>query len=414
MTSAVQQRFPLLPLLVISGAIFASVSSEFLPTGLLPDIADELSVSVSQAGLLVTIFALTVVVSTAPLTALTLRFSRKGLMVAMLGVIVVANILCALAPSYAFLAIVRVLGGLAHGVFWSVTGPYASRLVERRQLSRAVAVAQSGGSAAFVLGVPLGTALGHALGWRMAFAAMAAVVLILMLLVALALPPVSHLVPLSTGEIAVPARRDRTLPALVIVAITILLINLGYNSFFTYIVPWSTRIGTVPVADVGALLSVSGVAGAAGLVIAGVFGDRYPRGALLALCSSMAAALIALAWLAPGTPWRVVIGLIVAGLAFGGIPSLLHSRMLHSVSARLRDTASAWVTISFNTAIGLGALLGGVLLDRLGLPVLPWFAAALVLAAVAFIAATDRRRVSLHPDGHRDGHRDGQRGGSRG
>jgi predicted MFS family arabinose efflux permease len=405
MTSAAQQRFPLLALLVISGAIFASVSSEFLPTGLLPDIADELRVSVSQAGLLVTIFALTVVISTAPLTALTVRFSRKGLMVAMLGVIVIANLLCAIAPSYAFLAVARVLGGLAHGVFWSVTGPYAARLVERRQLSRAVAVAQGGGSAAFVLGVPLGTALGHALGWRLAFAAMAAVVLLLLVLVAAALPPVSHLVPLSTGEIAVPARRDRTLPALAIVAVTILLINLGHNTFFTYIVPWSTRVGTVPPADVGALLSVSGLAGAVGLVIAGVFGDRYPRGALLALCSSMAATLVAIALLAPASPWRVVLGLIVAGLAFGGIPSLLHSRMLHSVSARLRDTASAWVTISFNTAIGGGALLGGVLLDSLGIQVLPWADAALLLTAVGFIAATDRRRASLHPDSHRDGRR---------
>jgi predicted MFS family arabinose efflux permease len=216
-----------------------------------------------------------------------------------------------------------------------------------------------------------------------------------------ALPPVSHLVPLSTGEIAVPARRDRTLPALIIVAVTILLINLGYNTFFTYIVPWSTGVGTVPAGDVGALLSASGVAGAVGLVIAGVFGDRYPRGALLALCSSMGAALLALALLAPGSPWRVVVGLVVAGLAFGGIPSLLHSRMLHSVSARLRDTASAWVTISFNTAIGFGALLGGVLLDRIGIQVLPCAAALLLVAAVVFIASTDRRRVSLHPDVHR-------------
>jgi len=402
MTSVVQQRFPLLPLLVISGAIFASVSSEFLPTGLLPDIANELSVSVSQAGLLITIFALTVVISTAPLTALTLRFSRKGLMVAMLGVIVVANLMCALAPSYAVLAVARVIGGLAHGVFWSVTGPYAARLVERRQLSRAVAVAQSGGSAAFVLGVPLGTALGHAVGWRLAFAAMAGVVLLLLVLVVLALPPVSHLVPLSTGEIAIPARLDRTVPALVIVAVTILLINLGQNTFVTYVVPWSTAVGAVPAGDVGALLSVSGIAGAAGLVIAGTFGDRFPRGTLLALCSLLAASLIALALFAPGSPWRVVVGLVIAGLAFGGIPSLLHSRMLHSVSARIRDAASAWVTISFNTAIGLGALLGGVLLDRFGIEVLPWAEAGLLAAAVAFIATTDRRRVSLHPDAHRD------------
>lgn len=398
---AEQQRFPLPALLVISGAIFASVSSEFLPTGLLPDIAGELKVSVSQVGLLVTIFAITVVVSTAPLTALTLRFPRKWLMVAALGVLVCANLLCAIAPSYAFLVVARVLGGLAHGVFWSVTGPYSTRLVSSRHLSRAVAVTQSGGSAAFVLGVPLGTALGHALGWRLSFAVTAGVILLMMILVALALPPVSHLVPLATGEIAIPARRDPTLPALVIVAATALLINLGQNTFYTYIVPWTTHIGGVPTADVGGILFVYGLAGAAGLVIAGVFGDRYPRAALLMLLAGIFVAVVGLAVLASGSPARVVVGLAIWSAAFGGIPSLLQSRMMHSVSARLRDTASAWVTISFNLAIGSGALLGGVLLDHLGIQVLPFAEAALVLASIVFIVATDRRRTGLHPDQHR-------------
>jgi predicted MFS family arabinose efflux permease len=390
---AEQQRFPLPALLVISGAIFASVSSEFLPTGLLPDIAGELNVSVSQVGLLVTIFALTVVVSTAPLTALTLRFPRKWLMVAALGVLVCANLLCAIAPSYAFLAVARVLGGLAHGVFWAVTGPYSTRLVSRRHLSRAVAVTQAGGSAAFVLGVPLGTALGHALGWRLSFVVTAGVILLMMVLVAIALPPVSHLVPLATGEIAVPARRDKTLPALIIVAATALLINLGQNTFYTYIVPWTTHVGGVPAAEVGGILFAYGVAGAGGLVIAGVFGDRYPRAALLVLLGGIVVAVLGLAIFAPDAPVRVVVGMVIWSAAFGGIPSLLQSRMMHSVSARLRDTASAWVTISFNLAIGSGALLGGVLLDHLGIHVLPFAEAALVLLAIAFILATDRRRT---------------------
>jgi predicted MFS family arabinose efflux permease len=401
MTTGEQQRFPLPALLVISGAIFASVSSEFLPTGLLPDIAGELKVSVSQVGLLVTIFAITVVVSTAPLTALTLRFPRKGLMVVALGVLVCANLLCAIAPGYAFLVVARVLGGLAHGVFWAVTGPYSTRLVSRRHLSRAVAVTQLGGSAAFVLGVPLGTALGHALGWRLSFVVAAGVILLMMLLVALALPPVAHQVPLATGEIAVPARRDRTLPALVIVAVTALLINLGQNTFYTYIVPWTTHVGGVPAGDVGGILFAYGLAGAGGLVIAGVFGDRYPRAALLLLLCGIVIAMLGLAVLAPGAPLRVIIGLAVWAAAFGGIPSLLQSRMMHSVSARLRDTASAWVTISFNLAIGSGALLGGVLLDHLGIQVLPFAEAALVLAAIVFILATDRRRIGLHPELHR-------------
>jgi predicted MFS family arabinose efflux permease len=400
-TEAPQQRFPLPALLVISGAIFASVSTEFLPTGLLPDIAAELDVSVSQVGLLVTVFALTVVVSTAPLTALTLRFPRKWLMVVMLGLLVLANLLCAVAPSYAFLAFARVLGGLAHGVFWAVTGPYSTRLVSGRHLSRAVAVTQAGGSAAFVLGVPIGTALGHALGWRLSFTVMAGVVLLMMILVVVALPPVSHLVPLATGEIAIPARRDRTLPALVIVAVTALLINLGQNAFYTYIVPWTTQIGGVPPGDVGGILFAYGLAGAVGLVIAGAFGDRYPRGALVLLLSGVVVAVLGLAVFAPRTPAVVVIGLVVWSMSFGGIPSLLQSRMMHSVSFRLRDTASAWVTISFNLAIGGGALVGATVLDHLGIGVLPWTEAVFVLLSIGFILSTDRRRTSLHPGEHR-------------
>lgn len=392
-----EPRFPLFRLLVISGAIFASVSSEFLPTGLIPDIAHDLHVSVSQVGLLVTIFAVTVVVSTAPLTTLTHRFPRKWLMVAMLGVVVCANLLCALAPNYAFLAGARVLGGLAHGVFWSVTGPYASRIVARRQLSRAMAVTQAGGTAAFVLGVPVGTALGNALGWRLAFAVMAGVVLVFLLLVVLALPPVSHHVPLATGEIAVPLHRDRTLPAIVIVCVTILLVNLGQNSFYTYIVPWSTQVGGVASDDIGGLLFAYGAAGAVGLFIAGALGDRFPRGALLVLLAGVAVSVAALALFTAGSPVRVVAGMIAWSVAFGGLPSLLQTRMMHSVTVRLRDAGAAWTTISFNTSIGAGALLGGVLLDRLGIQVLPWIEVALVLAAIVFVLATDRRRIALHP-----------------
>lgn len=395
--AAPTQRFPLFSLLVISGAIFASVSSEFLPTGLLPDIAAELRESVSQVGLLVTIFAMTVVVSTVPLTALTLRFSRKWLMVVTLGVVVVANLLCAIAPNYAFLAGARVLGGLAHGVFWSVTGPYATRLVERRQLSRAVAVTQGGGSAAFVLGVPLATALGHALGWRLSFAVMAGVVLLMLLLVVVALPPVSHLVPLATGEIAIPARRDKTVVAVVIVAVSILLTNLGQNTFYSYIVPWSQQVGGIPAANTGGLLFAYGLAGAIGLFLAGAFGDRFQRGTLLALCATAVISVGSLAVVSPHVPIGVVVGVMVWGVAWGGIPSLMHSRMQHSVSARIRDTAAAWVSISFNVSIGGGALLGGILLDRFGLQVLPWADVAFVLAGMIFIVASDRRRMALHP-----------------
>ena len=388
-------RFPLFRLLVITGAIFVAVSSEFLPTGLLPDIAAELHVSESRVGLLVTIFALTVVLSTAPLTAMTHRFPRKWLMVTMLGVFAVANFLAAVSPSYEFLAGARVLGGLAHGLFWSVTGPYATRIVARRQLSRALAVTNAGGTAAFILGVPVGTALGHALGWRLAFAVMGGVVLVFLVLVVLALPHVSHLVTLKTGEIPLPLRRDRTIPAVVIVCVTILMLAIGQNAFYTYIVPWATQVGGIPPADISGLLFGYGAAGALGLLIAGLLGDRFPRGALVILALGIAVAVAVLGVFGEHSPLVVVIGMVAWSVAFGGIPSLLHARMMHSASPRIRDTAAAWTTISFNVAIGGGALLGGTLLDRFGIHALPWAEVVLVLAGVLFVVISDRRRAPI-------------------
>lgn len=392
--------FPLFPLLVLSGAIFVSVSSEFLPTGLLPDMARELHVSESRIGLLVSIFAGTVVLTTAPLTALTRRYSRKGLMIVLLAVFAVANVLAALAPTYEMLIGARILGGAAHGLFWAVTGPYAARLVPRRQLARAVAVTNAGGTAAFVLGVPLGTALGHALGWRMGFAVMGAVVLVFLALVVAFLPPVAHIVPLATGEIALPMRHDRTVPAVVIVAVSVALVVVGQNVFYTYIAPWAIQIGGLSPDAVPGLLFAYGAAGTLGIVIAALLGDRFPRATVVVLLVGVAVSVGALTLLGPGSPVAVFLSLISWSVFFGGLPALFHARMLHSASLRIRDTAAAWLTIAFNAAIGGGALIGGVLLDGFGITVLPLAQIVLLIVGLLFIVATDRARIALHPVDH--------------
>ncbi|CAN5307400.1 MFS transporter [soil metagenome] len=395
-----QQRFPYFPLLVLTGAIFVSVSSEFLPTGLLPDMAAELHVSESRIGLLVTVFAATVVLTTVPLTAITRRFSRKWLMVVLLSVFAVANVAAAFAPTFELLAAARVLGGAAHGLFWAVTGPYASRLVPRHQLARAISLTNAGGTFAFILGVPLGTALGHALGWRWAFGLMGGIVVVFLALVILFLPPVSHIVPLATGEIAVPARRDKSVPAVVIVCVSVVLLMLGQQVFYTYIAPWAIDVGGVSADGVSGLLFAYGAAGALGLLLSGIFGDRFPRGSVIVGLLGIAVSVAALGAFGAGSPLVVVLGMISWSIFFGGVPALFHARNLHSASLRIRDTAAAWLTISFNTAIGGGALLGGVLLDGYGLAVLPWVEVGLVLTALVFVITTDRARMAAHPQQH--------------
>jgi DHA1 family inner membrane transport protein len=390
-----QPRFPLFRLLVLTGAIFVSVSSEFLPTGLLPDMADDLQVSESRVGLLVTIFAFTVAATAAPLAVVTQRFSRKWLMVVLLLVFAVTNVLAGIAPTYEFLVGARVLGGLAHGLFWAVTGPYASRLVSRAQLVRALSVTNAGGTAAFILGIPLGTALGHALGWRFAFLLMAAIVVVFTALVVLFLPPVDHRHTLTTGEIGLPYYRDRTIPAVVAACILTVLIMLGHNTFNTYIAPWIVDVAEFSPDSVALLLFVSGTAGALGLFLSGVFGDRYPRATFAILLGLVGVAVALLAGFA-GPQWFVIALFFVWGAAFGGLPSLLHGRVLGVASPRIRDVASAALTTSFNIAIGGGALLGGILLDAFGIANVPWAYVALVIAALAFVIVSDLRHPHRH------------------
>jgi predicted MFS family arabinose efflux permease len=391
--------FPLFRLLVISGAIFVVVTSEFLPTGLLPDMSRDLNVSLSRIGLLVTIFALTVVVTAVPLTSLTTRFPRKPLMIVLLGVFAVAMVLGAAAPTYEVLVASRIIAGSAHGLFWSVTAPYASRLVPREQLARAISVTAAGGTAAFIFGVPLGTALGHALGWRLAFATVGGVVLVFLALVVLFLPPVQHLVPLATGEILVPARHDRTVPAIVIVCVTVIVLITGQNTLSTYVVPWLIQVGTIPPDAVSVILLINGAAGAVGLVAAGVVGDRWPRSALAVMLGGVILSVSALGLFGPGSIPATIAGGIAWGVFFGGIPSLIQARMLQSASLRIRDTASAWLTISFNVAIAGGALVGGFVLDQFGVMLLPWVLVAGVATTLVFVLSTDgaRLRAAAHP-----------------
>jgi MFS transporter, DHA1 family, inner membrane transport protein len=390
-------RFPLFRLLVIAGAIFVNNTSEFLPTGLLPDIAAGLHVSESQVGLLVTAFAATVVIGTAPLTALTQRFSRKWLMVVTLSVFVLVNVLCALAPTYEWLLVARIVGGLAHGLFWAVTGPYASRLVHRQHLSRAIAVTGAGSSVALVLGVPLGTALGHALGWRLAFGVTAAAVAVFVVLVAVLLPPVSHLLPARTGVVELPLHRDRTVPVVVIVCVCVILLITGHFMFYSYIAPWVTQVAGLPADAVPIILSVYGISGAGGLALAGWLGDRYPRGAITTMLVVVTVVVAALGLVGASSPVVAIAGIVLWSIAIGGVGPLLQSRMMHGTTQRLRDTGSAWVTISFNVAIGAGALVGGGLLDRLGIASLPFASVVLLIAGIVFMLATDRFRIARHP-----------------
>ncbi|MET1018401.1 MAG: MFS transporter, partial [Microterricola sp.] len=251
--------FPWVGLLTLAVAVFLSITIEMLPMGLLPDISQELGVSEPQVGLLVSVFAFTVVLSSAPLMALTRRLPRQPLLVGVLVILALSSVLTAIAPSYEFMVATRVLGGAAHGLFWSIVGAYAGHLVPKEQLARAVAITTAGGSLAFVLGVPLGTALGHAFGWRIAFAGIAVLTLIGALLVWWLLPGVQHRHAPEEGTEHVSVRRDPTLVAVIVVCVITGVVMIGQYAVYTYIAPYLIDVVGADAAEVGPLLFGYGI-----------------------------------------------------------------------------------------------------------------------------------------------------------
>jgi DHA1 family inner membrane transport protein len=397
-TATPEYRFPLTALLLLAAAIFVAVTSEFVPVGLLVDLAETFTVSESQVGLLVTIFAGSVVLSAAPLTALTRNVPRKKLVIVVLLVFTVGNVLAAIAPTYAVLVVARVIGGVAHGLFWSIVGAYTGYLVPKRHLGRAVAITSGGGSAAFVLGVPLGTALGHAVGWRMTFAVIAGLIVVILLLVLKFLPPISHGVELKTGEIALPMRKDKTLLGVVLLCVIVLITMNAHYIFYTYITPYLTNVAGFNTDSIASLLFLFGGAGAIGLVISGFVTDKFPRAGLAVAFTVVAACVMVIALWPSNTP-VVLIAIVIWAIAFGGAPAMMQTRLLHTASPRIRDAASAWYTTSFNFAIGAGALIGGGLLDGFSLEILPYVDVALLLVGIVVLLtsnATLRRRATFN------------------
>ncbi|MFB2582523.1 MFS transporter [Herbiconiux sp. P15] len=386
--------FPWGGLLVLAVSVFLSVTAEMIPTGLLPEMSEGLSVSESQVGLLISFFAFAVVLTSVPLTFLFRRVPRHLLLMMVLVAIAASSIVGGLAPSFEVLVVARIVGGMAHGVFWGVVGAYSAHLVPKEQIGRAVAITTGGGTLAFVLGVPLATAVGHAFGWRVPFLGIGVLALLGAVFIWVLLPRVDHRkhLEVSTSTAALRAQRrkgplDPTIPVVALICILVAVIMIGNYSFYTYIAPFMIGEMGVPEGQIGLLLLVYGAAGALGVIAAGaVFGRRPTTGLLIAL-GATGASVLAIALFA-SNPVVAIGAFFVWGVAFGVIPTLLPTRLMHEASPAIRDSASAFYSTAFNAGIGLGALVGGIFLDSFGLASLPWIYLIGLVCGFALLVAT--------------------------
>jgi len=369
---------------VLGVANFVAITTEVLPVGLLPQVARGVGVTESTAGLLVTVYAFVVAACAVPLTVATQSVARKPLLLVTLATYAASNLIVAVAPSYAVVAGARVLGGLGHAVFFSVSIAYAARLVSPLYTGRALTLVTAGGTLGFVLGVPLSTSLGAAVGWRWSFGVLAAVCAVTALLVARLLPSVA--VEHAGPRDAEAARRGRARLGLVVGTNTVLFG--GQYTVYTYISVLLLAAG-LSEAAVGPALLVFGALGLIGLWGAARYLDRSPRALTIAAMAAIALALVAVAVALPGTAGV----LVAAGVwlaAFGAIPATFQAAALRTQGAT-PDVAGAFVNATSNFGIGLGAAVGAVVVAGPGPGVLALTGAAIV--AVALVAVLVARQA---------------------
>ncbi|MCW4455935.1 MFS transporter [Flavobacterium sp. MXW15] len=379
-----------LALLALTLGAFAIGTTEFVIVGLIPTIAADLHVSLPSAGLLVSLYALGVAVGAPVLTALTGRVPRKALLVALMVLFTAGNLVAWMAPGYGSLIVARVLTGLAHGVFFSVGSIIATSLVPKDKAASAIAIMFTGLTVALVTGVPLGTFIGQHLGWRATFLAVAA-------LGVLALLGSLLFVPRGLPRSA-PARFAQQFAVLAQPRLLLVyaMTALGYGGTFlsfTYLASILQDVTGFSASAVGLVLLVYGISVAIGNLWGGRLADRLgPVPALKRIFALLALVLFALTFTAHNT-WLMLLSVLALGaVAFGNVPGLqvYVVKQAQRFVPQATDVASGLNIAAFNIGIALGASLGGLVVDHIGLMHTPWLGALVVLGAFALTALSGR------------------------
>lgn len=380
--AASNDRLPLVPLLALAMAAFITILTEALPAGLLPHMAQGLAVSEAWVGQTVTIYAIGSLVAAIPLTAATQGLRRRPLLLAAIAGFVVANTVTTLSGSYAVTMVARFLAGVSAGLLWALLAGYAARMVPEHQKGRAIAIAMVGTPLALSLGVPAGTFLGALVGWRAGFGLMSVLALLLMVWVRLQVPDFAG--QAKGGRL--PLGRVFLLPGIRSVLFAVLAFVLAHNILYTYIAPFLATAGLAERTDL--VLLVFGVASLLGIWIVGMLIDRHLRALTLASTALFGGAALALG-VAADAPAIVYAAVGIWGLAFGGAATLFQTA-LAKAAGQAADVAQSMLVTAWNTAIAGGGIVGGVLLDRLGVGAFP--PALLVLLAATLAVAWAARR----------------------
>jgi DHA1 family inner membrane transport protein len=381
-----------LALFALAVGAFAIGTTEFSPMGLLPVIAEGVQVSIPTAGMLVSAYAIGVMLGAPVMTLLFSRWGRRKALVALMLIFTVGNLLSALAPGYTSLLLSRLITSLNHGAFFGIGAVVAASVVPKDKQASAIAAMFMGLTVANIGGVPVATWVGQQLGWRLAFGGTAVLGLITMAALWLALPPgEAGPRPNVRRELAVLVQ-----PSVLLAMGTTVLGSGAMFALYTYVAPVLTELTQASPGFVALALVLIGVGFTLGNSLGGRLADWSLDGATLLILATLALTMAVLPLLLT-TQLGAAIGLVVWGAAAFGIVPPVQMRVMQA-AAQAPSLASSVKVGAFNLGNALGAALGGLVISLgWGYAAVPWVGAALAASGLglAWLGRRDRSPAAV-------------------
>ncbi|OCG41827.1 sugar transporter [Gilliamella sp. Bif1-4] len=372
-------------ILCLAFAAFIFNTTEFVPVGLLPNIAESFSMDVAHAGLLLTIYAWAVSLLSLPLTVLTSKMERRKLLIFLFCLFIGSHVLAGFAWNFYSLMIARIGIACAHAVFWAITTPLAVRLAPNGKKAKAMGFIVIGVSMATILGIPIGTIIGQLVGWRVTFLCIAGIAFCVMILLLRLLPTVPSMDIISIKDIPMVLKR----PILLNIYLLIAIIIAGHFTAYTYITPFMKNIGGFNQNVIVLLLLVVGFSGMIGSVIFARYSEKNPTAIFIIPMLLLVACLLSL-YVCSLTLYTAIIQCLIWGLSITIIGMVMQSKVIDA-APDATDIATSVYSGIFNIGIGGGAFIGSKVLILLSIDYIGYVGACFVIIALLLFYFLSRK-----------------------